>query len=87
MDDAEFVERMKERIESAVGRAIDLEIDGQEAQRLSVDLSAATPMVVFGADALLHDGMARMFMQYAILCLREQREVGEDEFLRYLRRN
>ena len=42
---------------------------------------------IIGADALNYPGLARMFLQYSILCLRERRKVGEEEFLRYLRRN
>ncbi|MEE9285636.1 MAG: hypothetical protein V3V35_07925 [Dehalococcoidia bacterium] len=87
MEDAEFVQRMQERIEAAAGCSIVLEIDSDDAQRLFVDFSAPMPRVVFGSDALLHSGLARMFMQYAVLCLKERRQVDEEEFLRYLRRN
>ena len=87
MEDSEFIHRLKEKIESTTGVSIDLVIDPEDKQRLDVDLSPAVPKVVFGADALEHAGLARMFSQYAILCLNERRGVSEQEFLLYLRRN
>ena len=40
-----------------------------------------------GIDVLELTGLARMFMQFAILSLREGRKADEDEFLRFLCRN
>ena len=40
-----------------------------------------------GSDALKHAGLARMFIQFAILCVNENRKVDNDEFTRFLRRN
>ena len=87
MDDDEFVDRMKEKIESAAETLIELIIDDQDKRRLDVDLSEPTPKVTFGSDALLHSGLARMFSQYAILCLKERRLVEQEEFLLFMRRN
>ena len=87
MEDAEFIERMKQKIAAAAGLDIELEIDAEDKRRFSIDLSTPVPRVVFGSDALEYSGLARMLSQYAILCLKERREVAEDEFLRYLRRN
>ncbi len=87
MEDAEFLHQMKKRIESAAGTAIDLEIDPEDKRRISIDLAGPVPRLVFGSDILLHAGLARMYSQYAILCLKERRQVGEQEFLLFLRRN
>ncbi len=87
MDDAEFTRRLKEKIEAAAGTAIELEIDRADKRRLSIELAAAPPKVVFGSDALSDAGVARMFSQYAILSLKERREIPQQEFLLYLRRN
>ena len=87
MEDAEFIQRMKERIASAAGREIELEIDQEDKHRFTIDFSPSVPKVILGADVLAYSGLARMLSQYAILCLKERREVGEEEFLRYLRRN
>jgi hypothetical protein len=85
MDDAEFLKRMRERIEQSTGLTVELAL-GEEGE-FSVDVDARTPRVVMGKDALLFSGRARMLMQFAILCLRERRQVSEDEFLRFLQRN
>ena len=87
MEDHDFIEKLKEKVESTAGTAIDFEIDEQDQRRLSVDLSTPLPKVVFGSDVMTYPGLARMFSQYAILCLKENREVSEDEFLQFLRRN
>ena len=87
MDDDEFIRRMKRRIQQSGGFTVELEVDHQNPRNVAVDFSESMPRVVFGADALEYPGMARMFMQHAILCLREHRQVDEQEFLLFLRRN
>ena len=87
MEDDEFIDRMREKIESTTETSIELVIDEQDKRRLEVDLSASKPKVIFGSDALLYSGLARMFSQYAILCLKEQRLVEQQEFLLFMRRN
>ena len=87
MDDDEFIDRMKEKIESTAETLIELVIDDQDKRRLEVDLSESRPKVIFGSDALLYSGLARMFSQYAILCLKERRLVEQQEFLLFMRRN
>lgn len=87
MDDAEFLRRLQERIERSTGTAIELALDYDNPGRVAVDLHGPLPKVIFGVHILKYPGLARMFMQYAILCLRERRPVKEQEFLLYLRRN
>lgn len=87
MEDADFVRRIKQRIEGATGTVIELSIDTAKRSGISVDLSSPTPKVAFGADALQFSGLARMFTQYTILCLKEKRKVSDEEFILYLRRN
>ena len=87
MQDMQFIRRMQERIEESAGRAIDLEISEEDAAEIEVELAGERPRVVIGADALKYPGLARMFMQYAILCLRQERRVPTFEFLLFLRRN
>ena len=87
MEDQEFIERLKEKVEVNAGTAIDLEIDKQEERRLSVDFSGPLPRVVFGSGVLSYPGLARMFSQFAILSIKERRQVSEMEFLLFLRRN
>ena len=87
MEDAEFLDRMRQKIEEAVRIPVEIVIDQGDKRRLEVDLAAPVAKVIFGADVLSHSGLARMFSQYAILSLKEKRHIDEDEFLRYLRRN
>ncbi|MCS7207611.1 MAG: hypothetical protein NZ951_06760 [Dehalococcoidia bacterium] len=87
MDDAEFLRRLQERIERSTGRSIALEVDYDHPGRIAVELDKPIPRVVIGSHALKYPGLARMFMQYAILALRRGRPVEEQEFLLYLRRN
>ena len=88
MDDAAFEARIKEKIEQATGAPIELHLDSHHKKgRVSIDFSQTIPRVVFGADVLVDSGLARMSTQYAILSLKEQREVNEQEFLLFLRRN
>ena len=46
-----------------------------------------TPLVVLGSGVFEHAGLARLYMEYAVLCLREGRLVDQEEFLIFLRRN
>lgn len=87
MDDREFVERLKQKVESNTGTNIVLEIDREDPRRLSIDFSGPVPRVLLGRDVMEYPGLARMFSQYAILSIRERREISEIEFLMYLRRN
>lgn len=87
MEDKDFLSQLKSKMESNTGSPIDLEIDQENKRQLSVDFSGSCPKVVFGADVIEYPGLARMFSQYAILSIKERREVGETEFLAFLRRN
>jgi hypothetical protein len=87
MDDDTFVSRLKEKIEEAAGTEITFQLDIKNRTEVSVDFSETVPRVAFGADVLTYPGLARMFTQYAILCLKERRQVEQRDFLLFLRRN
>ncbi len=87
MDDDTFIHRMRQRIEESTGVTVALELDHEQPQEVEVFFTDDTPRVVMGADALEHAGLARMFIQYAILSIREGRKVDHEEFTRFLRRN
>ena len=87
MEDQEFIDRLKEKVEDTAGTPIDFHINREEERRLSIDFSGTVPKVVFGSGVLTYPGLARMFSQFAILCLKEGRQVSELEFLTFLRRN
>ena len=50
---------------------VHVELGHDNPQGISVELSDP-PRVVLGADALTYPGLARTFIQYAILCLKER---------------
>ncbi len=87
MDDEEFIQRMQQRIQESTGVTVELEVDHEQPGEIDVYLNGPQPRVIIGADALKHAGLARMFIQYAILCVNENRKVDHDEFTRFLRRN
>ena len=87
MEDEEFLRRFRARIEESAGRPITLRVDPVNRGSVSLDFSGPVPQVTIGADALKYPGLARLFLQYCILCLREGRSVDEHEFLLFLRRN
>ena len=87
MDDAEFLHRIQQRIEESTGVRVIIELDHKEPGLIDVSVDGPQPRVLMGANALKHAGLARMFIQYAILCIRENRQVGHEEFERWLRRN
>lgn len=87
MDDDTFIQRMQQRIHESTGVEVSLEIDHDEPGDVDVFFTDDRPRVVMGADALKHAGLARMFIQYAILCIKENRKVDHEEFTRFLRRN
>ena len=87
MDDDQFIQNMQKRIEESAGVAITLDFDKDHPEDIDVVFGGETPRVVMGSDAMEHAGLARMFMQFAILSLREGRKVEQEEFLRFLRRN
>ncbi|MSP79101.1 MAG: hypothetical protein EXR67_06070 [Dehalococcoidia bacterium] len=85
MEDTEFLQRMKDRIQESSGRAVEVELGEQGAFEL--DIQRPIPKVLLGRDVLDFPGRARMLMQYTILCLRERRHVEQEEFLQFLSRN
>ena len=87
MEDEEFIQRMQQRIQESTGVTVSLEVDHDQPGDVDIFFSGPQPRVVMGSDALKHAGLARMFIQYAILCVNENRKVDNDEFTRFLRRN
>tara|TARA_B100000745_G_scaffold191981_1_gene126199 strand:+ start:343 stop:609 length:267 start_codon:yes stop_codon:yes gene_type:complete len=87
MDDADFLRRLKERIEASTESSIDVTLDEDNPRNVAVDFSTPVPRVTVGQDALENPGLARMIMQYAILCLKNGKVASQDEFLVFLRRN
>lgn len=87
MEDEEFALRIKDRIERNSSVLISLEIDYEDPSNFEIQFMEDTPLVVLGSGVFEHAGLARLYMEYAVLCLREGRLVDQEEFLIFLRRN
>ena len=86
MDDSQFLAGIERRIEESVGAPVRVELDHDDRKGIAVEFSEP-PRIVMGADVLTYPGLARTFIQYAIVCLREGRTVSQDEFHLFLQRN
>ena len=87
MDDQDFLTRIHQKIERLTGCTIQLEVDRQEANQLQVELEREVPVVVVGANIFQYSGFARMCVEYAVECIRQQRPIDMLEFHLLLARN
>ena len=87
LDDQEFIQRVKEKIERLTGREIDLEIDRDHQDRLTLELDSMMPRVVIGSNVLEHAGFGRLAIEYAVASIRRGAQVSQLEFQALLSRN
>ena len=87
MEDHEFVERIREKIERMSGRRVELRIDEEDSSQIGVELQGDTPLVILGNNVLEYSGFARMGIEYAVACIREERAIEPLEFHVLLARN
>ncbi|MCH8989732.1 MAG: hypothetical protein IIA92_13125 [Chloroflexi bacterium] len=87
MEDQEFVGRIQEKIERLTGRQIELRIDEEDASKIGVELHGDLPLVILGNNVLEYSGFARMGIEYAVACIREERAIEPMEFHVLLARN
>jgi len=87
MDDQEFLDRIRAKIERLAGRAISLHLDPEDKSRIKVEFESSVPQVTLGSAALKYPGFARMAIEYAVAALRGDRELGSLEFHMLLARN
>ena len=87
MEDREFVERIQEKIERLTGRQVELRVDEEDASKIGVELHGDLPLVILGNNVLEYSGFARMGIEYAVACIREQRAIDPVEFHVLLARN
>lgn len=87
MEDVEFVERIREKIERMSGRQIELRIDAEDSSQLGVELNGDMPLVILGDNVMEYSGFARMGIEYAVACIREERAIDRVEFHVLLARN
>ena len=87
MDDQEFLEQLKAKIERLTSTRIQLDLDREDSSALVVELEGLSPRVVLGSNILDYAGFARMAVEYAVASIREKRELGPLEFQILLARN
>ncbi|MCH7842154.1 MAG: hypothetical protein J4N69_04850 [Chloroflexi bacterium] len=87
MEDNEFVERIQEKIERMTGRQVELRIDEEDAGQMGVELRDDIPLVILGNNVRQYSGFARMGIEYAVACIREERAIDPMEFHVLLARN
>ncbi len=87
MDDQEFLERIKAKIESGTGAEIRLSVDNVDKNATNVALDGKVPEVIVGSNALLYSGFARICIEYAVASIRRGKKLGMLEFHILLARN
>ena len=87
MDDQEFLDRVKAKIERLSATEIELQLDRDDKNQIMLDLERPTPQVVLGSNILEYSGFARMAIEYAVASIRERRQLGALEFHILLARN
>lgn len=87
MENDEFIQRIREKIERLTEGSIDLRIDLEDLNRLQVELGHEVPRVTLGANIYNYSGFARMCVEYAVATIRERRNIETLEFHLLLARN
>ena len=87
MDDEQFVDNIRRKIERLTERSIELQVDRQVGDQLQVDLEREVPLVVMGSNIFQYSGFARMCVEYAVASIRQQRPIDMLEFHILLGRN
>lgn len=87
MDNDEFIQRIREKIERLTEGPVDLQIDVEDVSRLQIELGTPLPRVTLGANIYKYSGFARMGVEYAVASIREQRNLEPLEFHLLLARN
>ena len=81
------MERIQEKIERMTGRQVELRIDEEDASQMGVELRDDIPLVILGNNVRQYPGFARMGIEYAVACIREERAIDSMEFHVLLARN
>ena len=87
MDDQEFLDRIKAKLERLAGTEIQLELDTEDQEKLRVELRPEVPVVTLGSNVLEYSGFARMAIEYVVASIRTGRELQTLEFQMLLSRN
>jgi len=87
MDDQEFLDRIRTKIERLAGKEIQLDIDEADEFRLTGEFAAPVPRMTMGSGVIKYPGFARMAVEFAVASIRQGRDIGLLEFHVLLQRN
>ena len=87
LEDQQFIDRIREKIERLTGRRVELLIDAEDSGQLGVELQKEVPVVIMGDNVLEYSGFARMCIEYAVASIRQERAIDPVEFHVLLARN
>ena len=87
MENDEFIQRIREKIERLTDGPVDLRVDVEDLNRIQIDLDPGAPQVTLGANIYKYSGFARMCVEYAVASIRERRDLEALEFHMLLARN
>ncbi|MDA1127097.1 MAG: hypothetical protein O2913_00140 [Chloroflexi bacterium] len=87
MEDHKFVDQIRDKIERMTGREVELRVDQDDAGQIGVELGGDIPVVILGNHIMQYSGFARMGIEYAVACIREERAIDPVEFHVLLARN
>ena len=87
MENDEFIQRIREKIERLTDGPVDLRVDVEDLNRIQIDLDPGAPQVTLGANIYKYSGFARMCVEYAVASIRERRDLESLEFHMLLARN
>lgn len=87
MEDLQFIEELKNKIEKLTGSVVDLRVNDENPSDISVQLDGAVPIVNMGSHIYEYSGFARMCVEYSVASIRENRPINVLEFHVMLGRN
>ena len=87
MDDQEFLDRIRGKIEKITDTQVQIHMDADQKNQIKVEFEGSIPQVTLGSNVLQYPGFARMAIEYTVASIREKRELGLLEFHVLLARN
>ena len=87
MDDQEFLDRIRGKIEKITDTQVQIHMDADQKNQIKVEFEGSIPQVTLGSNVLKYPGFARMAIEYTVASIREKRELGLLEFHVLLARN
>ncbi|HCG91055.1 MAG TPA: hypothetical protein DEZ08_04375 [Dehalococcoidia bacterium] len=87
MEDQDFVNKLKEKIQRLTGEKIVLHVNTHNKNDISIEFNGSETIVNMGNNIYEYSGFARMCVEYAVASITEQRPIDVLEFHVLLARN